>query len=54
LRVEATERELADHLIRIEDEILRFPVDRDRALRVARQLIENAAELRAQPSVNED
>ncbi|QEX17859.1 hypothetical protein FRZ44_31620 [Hypericibacter terrae] len=54
LRVEATEQEIADHLIRIEDEVLKFPVDRPRALNVARLLIENAAEFRAQPSVNED
>lgn len=50
LRVEATERELADHLIRIEDEILRFPVDRGRAQRVARLLIEGSMELRALPA----
>lgn len=51
LRVEVTERELADHLLRIEDEILRFPVDRGRALGVARLLIESAIELRAQPAM---
>jgi hypothetical protein len=50
LRVEATERELADHLLRVEDEVLRFPVDRGRALGVARLLIENSMELQARPA----
>lgn len=52
LRVEATERELADHLLRIEEETLKFPVDRPRALNVARLLIESAAEFRVRLQVN--
>jgi hypothetical protein len=52
LRVEATERELADHLLRIEDEVLKFPVDRQRAMTVARLLIESAAEFRVRLQVN--
>lgn len=52
LRVEATERELVDHLLRIEDGTLKFPIDRPRALNVARLLIESAAEFRLRPSAN--
>ena len=44
LRVEATEPEIADHLLSIEEDVLKFPVDRQRALSVAQLLIESAAE----------